>query len=83
MTDSPLDPLVEPEFLRVRPSAGLLGVGVTKIYEFASAGRLHPVKVGGRTVFAVRELRAFAAELAMAAGVPASLYEPNLIGARP
>lgn len=72
---------VVPELVQVRPAAAFLGVGQTKLYELVNDGQLHPVKIGTRTLFAVRELRALAAELAQAAGVPSALYGPERIGA--
>jgi hypothetical protein len=57
---SPLEPLA----LRVPDACRVIGIGRTKLYGEAKAGRVKLIRIGGRTLVPMDELRRLIAEAA-------------------
>jgi len=62
VTTSP--PPAEPLALRVNDACRAAGIGKTKLYSLAKEGRLRLIKLDGRTVVPISELRRLLGEVA-------------------
>jgi hypothetical protein len=57
-------PFLEPLALRVSDACRAIGIGRTKLYSEAKAGRLKLIRIAGRTVVPMDELRRLISEAA-------------------
>lgn len=64
----------QPIMIGINEAASSMGLGITTIKRLVREGKLHPIKVGRRTLLHVQELQGWAEDLARQAGVPMDVF---------